>query len=259
MWKTTDGGVVWTPLFDAMPSPSIGAIAVAPSNHNIVYVGTGHNLLGNGVYRSSDAGATWQHAGLDDTKFITALLVDPHDPDVVLAGVGAGGNFGSMVYYNNNPSAARGVYRTTDGGRTWTHTLIVDPGASVIDLVADPTDPDVVFVSVGGARGGRAAIYRSADNGVTWARVSGAGLAAGVASANIAVARHGQSPTLRPRRRSRWRRVSIGRWRRAWTEHDADRERVGPSLCRSRKSRRRLHDGHVDVPLHRRRPDVGGR
>jgi len=189
VWKTTDGGVVWTPIFDAAHVPSIGAIAVAPSNHDVVYVGTGHNLIGKGVYRSSDAGLTWTHAGLDDTKYITALLVDPRNPNVVLAGVGSGGNFGSMVYYNNNPSAARGVYRTTDGGRTWTQTLTDGPGASVIDLVSNPTDPDVVFVSFGGAGGGRAAIHRSADNGATWTRLGGEGLAAGVASANIAVAR----------------------------------------------------------------------
>ena len=189
VWKTTDGGVVWTPILDAVHVASIGAIAVAPSNHDVVYVGTGHNLIGKGVYRSSDAGATWAHAGLDETKYITALLVDPRDPNIVLAGVGSGGNFGSMVYYNNNPSAARGVYRTTDGGRTWTQTLTDGPGASVIDLVSDPTDPDVVFVSFGGAGGGRAAIHRSADNGATWTRLGGEGLAAGVASANIAVAR----------------------------------------------------------------------
>ena len=98
VWKTTDGGVVWTPIFDAAHVASIGAIAVASSNHDVVYVGTGHNLIGKGVYRSSDAGLTWTHAGLDDTKYITALLVDPRNPNVVLAGVGSGGNFGSMVY-----------------------------------------------------------------------------------------------------------------------------------------------------------------
>lgn len=165
VWKTTDGGVVWKPIFDGVHVPSIGAIAVAPSNHDVVYVGTGHNLLGKGVYRSSDAGATWTHVGLDDTKYITALLVDPRDPNVVLAGVGSGGNFGSMVYYNNNPSAARGVYRTTDGGRTWTQTLTAGPAASVVDIASDSTSPDRVFVSL------TAGVYSSSDDGASWAKL----------------------------------------------------------------------------------------
>ena len=207
LWKTTNGGVVWKPIFDDVHVPSIGAIAVAPSNPSIVYVGTGHNLLGKGVFRSTDAGGTLTNVGLGDTKFITALLVDPRDPNVVLAAAGSGGNFGTMVFYNNNPTAARGVYRTTDGGRTWTQALAEGSGASVVDLVSDPATPDVVFASLtgsggGGGRGGggsRAAgggppasagpppIFRSSDAGKTWTRVAADGLP-GAGSANLAVA-----------------------------------------------------------------------
>jgi photosystem II stability/assembly factor-like uncharacterized protein len=179
LWKTTDGGVVWTPIFDSVHVPSIGAIAVAPSNHSVVYVGTGHNLLGKGVYRSSDAGTTWTHVGLDDTKFITALIVDARNPNVVLAGVGSGGNFGSMAYYNNNPNPARGVFRTTDGGSTWTQVLTEGPAAGVIDLVSDPANPDVVLASLGGA------VYRSSNGGAAWTKLTSN---LPQASANIAVA-----------------------------------------------------------------------
>jgi photosystem II stability/assembly factor-like uncharacterized protein len=165
VWKTSDGGVVWKPVFDSVHMPSIGAIAVAPSNHDVVYVGTGHNLLGKGVYRSTDAGATWTHVGLDDTKYITALVVDPRDPNVVIAGVGSGGNFGSMVYYNNSATSTRGVYRTTDGGRTWTQTLTAGPAASVIDLASDSSSPERLFASLIGG------IYSSADGGATWTKL----------------------------------------------------------------------------------------
>jgi photosystem II stability/assembly factor-like uncharacterized protein len=226
LWKTTDAGTTWQPIFDAVHVPSIGAVAVAPSDAHVVYVGTGHNLIGQGVYRSADAGATWRAAGLGDTKYITALVVDPRDPNVVLAGVGSGGNFGSMVFYNNGPSAARGVYRTTNGGGTWTHVLTVDPGSGVVDLVRDPNDARHLYVTfsgsggggggrgrgagaaggaaVGGGAPGRAAggaappgstpsvggpeICQSADGGATWARLNAQGFMSGVAAANLTVA-----------------------------------------------------------------------
>jgi photosystem II stability/assembly factor-like uncharacterized protein len=189
LWKTTSGGTTWRAVSDSMPVTGFGAVAVAGSNPNVVYAGTGNNTLGAGVFRSTDAGVTWTQAGLADTKYITALLVHPRNADVVLAGVGSGGNFGSMVFYNNNPSPARGVYRTADGGRTWTHVLFVNDATSVVDVVQDPSAPDVVFASVaqsGAAEG--APIFVSHDAGVTWKRLEGAGLPAPANAANVAVA-----------------------------------------------------------------------
>lgn len=196
LWKSTNGGTTWSAISDALAVTGFGAIAVAPSNPSIVYAGTGNTTLGNGVYRSDDAGATWRHIGLNDTKYIASLVVDPLNPDTVVAGAGSGGNFGSMVFYNNNPSAARGIYRTTNGGRTWTHALFVDASTSVVDIASDPSDASILFASLAATAGGRGvtqarpAIYRSADEGATWTRVRGDGLPAGAASANIALAAH---------------------------------------------------------------------
>jgi len=186
LWKTTSGGTTWRAVSDGqIPTTGFGAVAVASSDHQIVYAATGSNILGSGVYRSTDQGERWQPAGLADTKYLTALLVDPRDANLVLAGAGSGGNFGSMVYYNNASSDARGVWRTTDGGRTWAHVLFVDADTGVVDLVSDPSVPDVVYASVGGPAG--PPIYRSTDAGATWAPVAGNGLPDS-ASANVAVA-----------------------------------------------------------------------
>ena len=190
-WKTTNGGLTWASMTDGIGATGIGIVTVAPSNPDIVYIGTGSNQLGSGVYRSNDAGTTWKNIGLADTKFITGLLVDPSDPDTLLAAVGSGGNFGTMVFYNNNKSADRGVHRTTDGGLTWAHTLFVDDQSSVVDLVSDGTQGRVVFATLtAGAAGANAGppIYRSEDGGATWRRLAAVGLPAGAASANLAVA-----------------------------------------------------------------------
>src|SRR5262244_4750 len=116
VWKTSDYGQVWTPLFDGQPTGSVGAIAVAPSNRNIIYVGSGEGLqrpdlsVGDGVYKSIDGGQTWQHFGLHDGQQITKILIDPRDPNRVFVAV-LGHPFG--------PNAERGVFRSTDGGQTW--------------------------------------------------------------------------------------------------------------------------------------------
>ena len=190
-WKTTNGGLTWASMTDGIGVTGIGMVAVAASDPKVIYLGTGSNQLGSGVYRSNNAGATWKNAGLADTKYITGLLVDPQDPDVVLAGGGDGGNFGTMVFYNNNPSPARGVYRTTDGGRTWAHTLFVDSQSSVVDLVSDGTQGRVVFSTfTAPATNAQAGppIYRSQDGGATWQRLAATGLPVSATSVNLAVA-----------------------------------------------------------------------
>src|SRR5438132_9148902 len=113
VWKTTDGGTVWKPIFDEEPVASIGALALAPSNPNIIYVGSGENNLyadityGNGMYKSIDAGATWQHPGLEDTRHIARIMIDSRNPDIVLVAA-MGHSFG--------PNKERGVFRSADGG-----------------------------------------------------------------------------------------------------------------------------------------------
>ena len=199
VWKTSDGGTVWRPIFDAEHVPSIGAVAVAASNPAIVYVGTGDPTgwsfsSGNGVYRSDDSGATWRSVGLAETRYITALVVDPHDPDIVLVGALGSRQFGGGA------NAARGVYRTTDGGRTWSKALYLDPYTGVAGMSADASDPRIVYAALERNAFGLAAarrdslpplasgIYRSTDAGATWAPVGGQGLPATARSFEVAVA-----------------------------------------------------------------------
>jgi photosystem II stability/assembly factor-like uncharacterized protein len=178
VFKTTSGGTVWTPIFDHEPVSSIGAIAVAPSDPNIVYVGTGDVVnvggavnQGNGVYKSTDAGRTWRHLGLDDSRHISGIVVDPRHPDVVV--VAALGHT-----YAANPM--RGIYRSSDGGATWKQVLHTTDTAGAIDLVANATDARQLWAAfephAPGAPESDAAIFRSADEGLTWQPVSGGGL-----------------------------------------------------------------------------------
>ncbi len=144
VWRSGNAGVTWEPLFDGQPVASIGALALAPSNPSVIYVGTGEASIrsdityGVGVYRSSDGGLHWQSLGLADTRHIGKVLVDPKNPDVVLV---------AALGHAYGPNAERGVFRSTDGGRTWIKVLYKDPDTGAIDLAADPDHPEVVYAA----------------------------------------------------------------------------------------------------------------
>ena len=186
VWKTIDGGANWTPLFDKEPISSIGAIAIAPSDHNVIYAGTGEAAIrgnttyGTGVFKSVDGGRTWQNVGLKDSHQIGALIIDPRNENVVLVAA-LGHAFG--------PNQERGIFRTADGGITWTKVLLKDENTGGIDVVFDPHNPNIVFASLWQARrqpwffssGGQGSgLYRSEDNGVTWKHLEGNGLPGGI-------------------------------------------------------------------------------
>lgn len=184
LWKTTNAGITFTPIFDAQPSYSIGTVAIDPTSPEIVWVGTGENVSGrhvgwgDGVYKSRDGGHSWQRMGLPLSQHIGRILIDPRDGDRVL--VAAEGPLWSA-------GGERGVYRTADGGVTWNAVLSIDENTGVTDLEFDPSDPDVVYAAsyqrrrhvwgflAGGAGSG---IHKSTDNGRTWRRIT-AGLPAG--------------------------------------------------------------------------------
>ncbi len=186
VWKTTDGGTVWKPIFDSQPVASIGALALAPSNPKIIYVGSGENNLysdityGNGVYKSSDSGVTWEHLGLEDTRHIARILVDPRNPNLVLLAA-LGHSFG--------PNSERGVFRSTDGGRAWKKVLYKDDASGAVDLCFAPGDPRIVYAAMwhairkpgqaGTSFGPGSGIYKSTDEGVTWKQLTGNGLPTG--------------------------------------------------------------------------------
>ncbi|HUK54159.1 MAG TPA: hypothetical protein VL099_12790 [Candidatus Binatia bacterium] len=178
VWKTEDGGRVWKPIFDSVPVASIGALALAPSNPSILYVGTGEQTDGNGVYKSNDGGLTWVHLGLAETKFINSVLVDPRNPDAVLVGA-----WGQPAV----ESAARGVFRSLDGGKTWTQVLHKDNRTGVADMCLDPGDHQVVFAALMAQPGAGAPpkkpeqdgwIYKSTDGGASWKPLPEKGLPA---------------------------------------------------------------------------------
>ena len=187
VWRTRNAGVTWEPLFDDQPIASVGALAVAPSDLSIIYVGTGEASLrsdityGAGVYKSTDGGAHWQSLGLADTRHIGKILVDPRNPDVVLV---------AALGHAYGPNAERGVFRSTDGGRTWKSVLYQGPDIGAIDLAADPDDPLVAYAALYQARrtpweqyppdeGPGSGLYKSTDGGATWTPLSGHGLPAG--------------------------------------------------------------------------------
>jgi len=180
VWKSSNAGRTWTPVFDATNVASIGAIGVAPSDPNVVYVGTGEAdmrdsiAFGNGVYKSTDAGKTWSHLGLENTKQIGRIIVDPKNPNNVF--VAALGNA-----YAPNPD--RGVYRSRDGGATWQKVLFKNDDVGAIDLAFDPADSKIVYATLWNVRrppwfiyapanGPGAGIFKSVDGGTTWKEIS---------------------------------------------------------------------------------------
>lgn len=184
LWKTVDGGTHWQPVFDDQPVASIGSIAVAPSDPNVVWAGTGepfirsHISVGQGIYKSTDAGRTWSLAGLEKTGRVARIAIDPGNPDVVLA---------CAVGHAYGPQPERGVFRTADGGKTWQRTLFVDENTGCSDMAMDPGNPRVVFAGMwqieihtwGRDSGGPGSgLFLSRDGGVTWTRLRGNGLPA---------------------------------------------------------------------------------
>lgn len=193
VWRTTDYGASWEPLFDRESTGSIGAIAVAPSNPSIIYVGTGAGIIrpdlatGDGIYKSTDAGRTWTRLGLFDSQMIAMIDVDPRNPDRL---------FVAVLGHPYGPNPERGVYRSTDGGRTFEKVLYKDEYTSANDVRIDQNDPSVVyatlweqqqsFIEGRGFGGAGTGLFKSTDGGTTWKPI-GEGLPA-VLQANIALA-----------------------------------------------------------------------
>src|SRR5215813_3202340 len=184
VWKTMDAGRTWNPIFDDQPAASIGALAVSESDPNVIYVGTGEADMrsdityGAGMYKSVDAGKTWSFIGLADTRQIGRFLVDPKDSRIVLVAA-LGHGFG--------PNQERGVFRSTDGGGTWTKVLYKDENTGAVDLAFDPDNSRTVYASLWNTRrppwstyapitGPGGGLYKSTDGGVTWRQLSGHGL-----------------------------------------------------------------------------------
>ncbi len=177
--KTTNGGITFKPIFDKEPVASIGAIAVAPSDPNIIYVGTGEEnprnnaSIGDGMYKSVDAGEHWTHIGLAQSDKIARIVVDAKNPDLVYA-CGLGREWG--------PNEERGVFKTVDGGKTWRKVLYVDSQTACSDIAADPGNSNILYAGMYTYRrwawhlesgGGNTAVYRSNNGGETWERLSG--------------------------------------------------------------------------------------
>ena len=194
VWKTDDAGRTWNPIFDAQPTQSIGALAVAPSDPNIVYAASGEGLhrpdlsVGDGIYRSADAGRTWTHLGLRDGQQIPDLSVDPHDPNRLFAAV-LGHPYGA------NPE--RGIYRSVDGGKSWQQVLFKDPDTGGSAVAIDPSHPEVVYAALWQDRlgpwedgnefqGTGGGLFKSSDGGATWRKLS-AGLPENTTQANLTI------------------------------------------------------------------------
>ena len=197
VWKTNDYGRTWNPIFDGQDTGSIGAVAVAPSNPNVVYAGSGEGLrrpdlsVGDGIYKSTDAGAHWQHLGLRDGQQISALAVDPANPDRL---------FAAVMGHPYGPNAERGLYRSLDGGVSWQKVLASDEDTGAASVVIDPHHPQIVYANLWASRNPpwrlrdileifeRGGLYKSLDGGTTWTRLR-TGLPASIGRVGIDVSR----------------------------------------------------------------------
>jgi len=184
VWKTTDAGVTWMPIFDGQPIASIGALAVAPSNPNVLYAGTGESDIrsalssGDGVYKSTDGGQTWRNIGLRDSRQISRIVVDPRNADVVYVGA---------LGHAYGPNDTRGAFKSSDGGATWTRVLDKGPNVGVSDLALAAATPNILFAGTWNThrppwstyaplQGPGGGLYRTTDSGATWTQLTGKGL-----------------------------------------------------------------------------------
>ncbi|MGA7565390.1 MAG: hypothetical protein WBW53_04880 [Terriglobales bacterium] len=185
VWKSTDGANTWTPIFDHDGSPAIGSLAVSVSDPNVVYVGTGEACIrgniaqGDGVWKSIDAGKSWNNVGLKDTRAIGKVIINPRNPDIV---------FVAALGHPYGPNSERGIFRTTDGGKTWNKVLYKDENTGGIDIALDPHNANILFASLWQARrtpwtldsgGPGSGVYRSTDGGSTWKQLEQHGLPQG--------------------------------------------------------------------------------
>jgi photosystem II stability/assembly factor-like uncharacterized protein len=227
IWKTVDGGISWDPIFDDQPSQSIGAIAIAPSDPNIVWAGTGEAFIrsnvsiGDGVYKSTDAGKTWTHMGLCKTGRVGRVVIHPSNPDIVMV---------AALGHCYGPQKERGIFRTENGGQTWEHVLFADENTGCFEIAMNPENPRILFAGMwpleiktytresGVSEGG---MYSSKDGGKTWHKLSGNGLPDGpIGKVGIAIAQsnpnvvYAMMETGTPNKGVLWRSNDGGnRWR----------------------------------------------
>ena len=179
VWKSTDYGVTWKPIFDGQPTGSIGSLAVAPSDPNVIYVGSGEGLqrpdlsVGDGVYKSTDAGKTWQHLGLRNGYQIPSMVIDPHDPNRL---------FVAVLGHPYGPNPERGLFRSTDGGQSFERVLYRNDNTGAMEVAFDPKDPHTVYATLWAARqapwevgssfnGPGSGLFKSSDDGNTWRQI----------------------------------------------------------------------------------------